>query len=91
MFIQQGFLTGLTCFHCRQTGHKAATCPETNKEGSIVGVCYKCGSTTHTTKNCKKDTTKGIKIFISLLSLMKILMVVAVMMMMMIFVMIGIQ
>ncbi|KXJ22638.1 zinc finger CCHC domain-containing protein 9 [Exaiptasia diaphana] len=56
---RKGFLQGLTCFHCRQTGHTTATCPQTNNQGVGVGVCYKCGSSSHTTKNCKVDTSQA--------------------------------
>nr|XP_058959152.1 uncharacterized protein LOC131786155 [Pocillopora verrucosa] len=44
---------GKTCFHCRQTGHLVAECPMAQSSEVGVGNCYKCGSSQHTTKNCK--------------------------------------
>lgn len=44
---------GKTCFHCRQTGHLVAECPMAQNSEVGVGNCYKCGSSQHTTKNCK--------------------------------------
>ncbi|CAG8616683.1 1090_t:CDS:2, partial [Ambispora leptoticha] len=49
------------CFACRKPGHGVKDCPEANKHGDAaadesisVGICYTCGSTEHTSKNCKK-------------------------------------
>ncbi|KAG4083121.1 hypothetical protein H8356DRAFT_968509, partial [Neocallimastix lanati (nom. inval.)] len=49
------------CFFCRKRGHSVANCKDrlkvegegdgTNKNGT--GICFRCGSTEHTLKNCK--------------------------------------
>lgn len=53
-----------TCFHCRQTGHLVAECPMAQSSEVGVGNCYKCGSSQHTTKNCKsKQNSKLIEYF----------------------------
>ncbi|TFK66551.1 hypothetical protein BDN72DRAFT_771846, partial [Pluteus cervinus] len=51
-----------TCFACREKGHSAKDCPVTNDHGdggssrSVVGICYRCGSTRHNLARCKKPT-----------------------------------
>ncbi|KAF8557687.1 hypothetical protein OG21DRAFT_234877 [Imleria badia] len=50
------------CFACREKGHAAKDCPKTGGEGeeghknvnTVVGMCYRCGSTKHTLSRCKK-------------------------------------
>ncbi|TFK44158.1 hypothetical protein BDQ12DRAFT_672490 [Crucibulum laeve] len=51
-----------TCFACREKGHAARDCPVAKATGavgkdkgkSVVGICYRCGSTRHTLARCKK-------------------------------------
>ncbi|KAJ2853157.1 Zinc finger CCHC domain-containing protein 9, partial [Coemansia asiatica] len=43
-----------TCFLCRQKGHSVKNCPKASE--AQVGVCYRCGSDEHTTKDC---STRG--------------------------------
>lgn len=57
------------CFACRSLGHSAKECPEalnanstslnSDKSGvrgkEAVGICFRCGSTEHTLKMCKKS------------------------------------
>ncbi|KAJ7452342.1 hypothetical protein B0H11DRAFT_286676 [Mycena galericulata] len=46
-----------TCFACRSKGHSARDCPSAQSDGkskSVVGICYRCGSTKHTLARCKK-------------------------------------
>lgn len=57
-----------TCFNCRQFGHVLADCPATNtntgeggeggeegkKTSSDGDICFKCGSTEHTSRFCKR-------------------------------------
>lgn len=44
---------GKPCFHCRETGHMAATCPQKTGEHK-TDICFKCGSTEHNVHNCTK-------------------------------------
>nr|XP_045599138.1 uncharacterized protein LOC123758654 [Procambarus clarkii] len=44
----------LVCLKCRQPGHMVSACPEASEqtgEGQIT-ICYKCGSTEHTSRDC---------------------------------------
>lgn len=55
-----------TCLGCRKPGHILKYCPEAVKE---VGICFNCGSTDHTLKNCSarrdpKGTLKFAKCFV---------------------------
>jgi hypothetical protein len=55
-----------TCFNCRQFGHVLADCPKGEaQEGTEGGggetlrksdgdICFKCGSTEHTSRTCKR-------------------------------------
>jgi hypothetical protein len=57
-----------TCFSCRQFGHVLADCPKSkggegggggDESSSLVGksegeICFKCGSTEHTSRTCKR-------------------------------------
>ncbi|XP_044739124.1 myb-like protein X isoform X3 [Chrysoperla carnea] len=61
------------CFQCRQAGHLLSDCPQVgNKATSLIetsgtGICFKCGSTEHTSFNCrvvKDNTYKFAKCFI---------------------------
>ncbi|KIY53101.1 hypothetical protein FISHEDRAFT_6708, partial [Fistulina hepatica ATCC 64428] len=46
---------GTTCFACREKGHAAKDCPNTQaSEKAAIGVCYRCGSTKHTLSRCKQ-------------------------------------
>ncbi|EAU90882.1 zinc knuckle family protein [Coprinopsis cinerea okayama7 len=63
-------LANTTCFVCREKGHAARDCPRASElaaaageppaEGkkpaasSVVGICYRCGSTKHNLSKCKK-------------------------------------
>eukprot|EP00049_Salpingoeca_infusionum_P024577 m.16294 g.16294 ORF g.16294 m.16294 type:complete len:314 (-) comp7029_c0_seq1:178-1119(-) len=42
------------CFGCRQFGHSLQDCPESNS-----GICFRCGTTEHTTTDCKVIPKKG--------------------------------
>ncbi|EDQ89554.1 uncharacterized protein MONBRDRAFT_32358 [Monosiga brevicollis MX1] len=44
----------LTCFGCRQRGHTLETCP-----ASQTGICFRCGSTEHTTAKCTVKVPAG--------------------------------
>ncbi|XP_006814021.1 uncharacterized protein LOC100374218 [Saccoglossus kowalevskii] len=47
------------CFHCRQPGHGVADCPvilKANDQG--MGICFKCGSTEHTSHQCTARVDK---------------------------------
>ncbi|XP_054715294.1 zinc finger CCHC domain-containing protein 9-like [Uloborus diversus] len=39
------------CLNCRQIGHLYADCPLSSQHG----ICFKCGSTEHTSSKCSKD------------------------------------
>lgn len=42
------------CFHCRGYGHVLSQCPSlTESENTGTGICYKCGSTEHSSAECK--------------------------------------
>jgi len=51
----------LVCFQCRQPGHMLADCPQGGansktdeaEKGPTSGLCFKCGSLEHTSKECK--------------------------------------
>lgn len=48
----------LVCFKCRGAGHLLSDCPELNNSEKLVegigsGICFKCGSTEHTSFVCK--------------------------------------
>ncbi|XP_046854190.1 zinc finger CCHC domain-containing protein 9-like [Xenia sp. Carnegie-2017] len=49
---------GKCCFICRKYGHKAVACP--NENDMNIGTCFKCGSSSHTTQNCKENVDKNI-------------------------------
>ncbi|XP_067937839.1 zinc finger CCHC domain-containing protein 9-like [Watersipora subatra] len=51
--------SGKHCFNCRKTGHVLSNCPKTNKQTEGTGICFKCGSTNHTSKFCKVKTKEG--------------------------------
>ena len=40
------------CFRCRKPGHFLADCPELTSDCG-TGICYKCGSTEHSYRECK--------------------------------------
>jgi zinc finger CCHC domain-containing protein 9 len=55
-----------TCFNCRQYGHLLADCPNApaaadGADNALVGpsdggeICFKCGSTEHTSRKCVKN------------------------------------
>lgn len=48
------------CFHCRMPGHGMADCPRMlrdNEQGT--GICFKCGSTEHTSHTCSAKVVPG--------------------------------
>jgi len=53
-----------TCFNCRQFGHVLSDCPKKGAEqgdsggGGGAGICFKCGSTEHTSRNCRREADK---------------------------------
>ena len=48
------FLTAqVTCFKCRQPGHKVDDCPDRGKKEDVAGICFKCGSAEHTSRACR--------------------------------------
>ncbi|KAJ8696136.1 hypothetical protein PTI98_006025 [Pleurotus ostreatus] len=59
--------SGTICFACRETGHAARDCPTTRNAakgdsgapGAVVGICYRCGSSTHTLSRCKERVDPG--------------------------------
>lgn len=46
------------CFNCHKSGHHVANCPETDKVKplDVQSFCYKCGSKTHSHKQCTEVT-----------------------------------
>lgn len=56
----------LICYNCRQSGHDLSNCPKNEngpkKAGAGCGekICYKCGSISHTLRQCQsKGRSKG--------------------------------
>jgi len=53
-----------TCFNCRQFGHVLSDCPKKGAEqgdsggGGGAGICFKCGSTEHTSRICRRQADK---------------------------------
>lgn len=47
---------GQVCFNCRGYGHKLQDCPNTDNKG----ICFKCGSTEHTSRLCKARVAEGV-------------------------------
>ncbi|KAI8607714.1 hypothetical protein BC830DRAFT_1051550, partial [Chytriomyces sp. MP71] len=51
-----------TCFLCRQSGHSIKFCPRSpdaakasaSAGNAVEGICYRCGSAEHTSKECRK-------------------------------------
>ncbi|KAM6491838.1 zinc knuckle family protein [Amanita muscaria] len=47
-----------TCFVCREKGHAAKECRTAGKNemeaGSVVGICYRCGTRRHNLSRCRK-------------------------------------
>ena len=44
------------CFHCRQSGHILAHCPNLKGDADLAvesGICFKCGSTEHLHTQCR--------------------------------------
>lgn len=42
------------CFHCRGSGHVISNCPQLqDSHTGGTGICYKCGSTEHSSVDCK--------------------------------------
>ncbi|KAG6861936.1 hypothetical protein C0995_009886 [Termitomyces sp. Mi166 len=58
-------LEATTCYACRQKGHAAKDCPNTEKSSEdtqnakIVGICYRCGSLKHILSRCKKSVDEA--------------------------------
>uniref|UniRef100_A0A914XN04 CCHC-type domain-containing protein n=1 Tax=Plectus sambesii TaxID=2011161 RepID=A0A914XN04_9BILA len=46
------------CFHCRQSGHQLADCPNVDSTQSGSGICFKCGSTEHKSSRCNRRDVK---------------------------------
>jgi len=55
----------VTCFHCRQQGHKLGECPNSGggargrEAEEVCGMCFKCGSAEHTSKSCRVSLAPG--------------------------------
>ncbi|KZV93406.1 hypothetical protein EXIGLDRAFT_44485 [Exidia glandulosa HHB12029] len=55
-------LSSTICFACRGKGHAAKDCPDANlvndnhktESAPSMGICYRCGSTKHSLKRCKR-------------------------------------
>ena len=56
------------CFGCRQFGHLLSQC--TSSANSVTGgggdICFKCGSTEHTSRTCKRKASKIFSIYCNL-------------------------
>lgn len=48
-----------SCYLCHEEGHKINKCPLGHKKDGFR-VCYRCGSTEHTIKVCKKRNTESL-------------------------------
>lgn len=49
-----------SCYLCHEEGHKINKCPLGHKKDGFR-VCYRCGSTEHTIKVCKKRNTGNVE------------------------------
>lgn len=57
---QRRKIDSMVCFHCRMPGHGMADCPrmlQDNEHGA--GICFKCGSTEHSSRSCSAKTLVG--------------------------------
>lgn len=46
---------------CREIGHLIADCPNTKNKKALKNICYNCGSSEHTLKDCKKKKDGSLK------------------------------
>lgn len=54
------------CFNCRKFGHNLSECPMLSSKDELVdtagaGICFKCGSTEHTSFVCRVEKGQNFK------------------------------
>ncbi|WFD33622.1 hypothetical protein MCUN1_000435 [Malassezia cuniculi] len=56
----------MRCYVCREVGHSAKDCTQNTGEGDTrrgrdtVGICFRCGSTSHNLSKCPKPATDSL-------------------------------
>ncbi|XP_064403323.1 zinc finger CCHC domain-containing protein 9-like isoform X2 [Halichondria panicea] len=54
------------CFNCRESGHHVSECTKSGDRAG-TGMCFKCGASSHTSKNCKARMPEGKSMLIAVI------------------------